>query len=183
MAGGSPHLTNTCAPTTTAASYKGTEQTIGPKGNRNPVTRQTEQAKSTKRKGTSTGQQTRQTSTEHSPSPEYTAVNPSQATDKPCPGELHHKKSITPVLGPSLVTGASRNTRNPVRGALASPHSKVMSVRKSKEDKRKRQKKTRKKYKRKTKERQKKPYLVGPHNFRLLFLFDRSRTVKRQCLL
>ena len=52
MAGGSPRLTNTCAPTTTAASYKGTEQTIGPKGNRNPVTRQIEQVKSTDRKGT-----------------------------------------------------------------------------------------------------------------------------------
>ena len=52
MAGGSPRLTNTCTPTTTAASYKGTEQTIGPKGNTNPVTRQTEQVKSTERKGT-----------------------------------------------------------------------------------------------------------------------------------
>ena len=52
MAGGSPQLTNTCALTTTAASYKGTKQTMSPKGNRNPVTWQTEQVKSTERKGT-----------------------------------------------------------------------------------------------------------------------------------
>ena len=52
MAGGGPRLTNTCAPTTTAASYKGTEQTMGPKDNRNPVTGQTEQVKFTERKVT-----------------------------------------------------------------------------------------------------------------------------------
>ena len=86
--------------------------------------------------------------------------NPSQATDKPCPGELHYKKSITSILGPSLAMGASRNKRNPVRGALASPHSKVMSVWTSREDKGKQQKKNKKekqkKNKRKTKEKQKK---------------------------
>ena len=77
--------------------------------------------------------------------------NPSQATDKPCPGELHHKKSIIPILGPSLATGASRNKRNPVRGALASPQIKLTSVRKSREDKRKHKKKNKKEKQRKDK--------------------------------
>ena len=100
MAGGSPRLTNTCAPTTTTTSYKGMEQTIGPKGNRNPVTRQTEQLKSTERKGTWTGQQTRQTSTEHSPGPEYTVAKPlsrdRQTLSRRAPlQEIHHPRFRT----------------------------------------------------------------------------------------
>ena len=127
-----------------------------PEGNRNPWLSKPNQWNPPKEKAP------KPASEPHKPPPNtHLALNtrrqnPSQATDKPCPGELHHKKSITPVLGLSLATGASRNKRNPVRGALASQQIKLTSERKSSEDKRKDKRKTRKekqrKDKRKTKE-------------------------------
>ena len=64
-------------------------------------------------------------------------------------------KSITPVLRPSLTIGAIHNKRNPMRGAFASRHINVTSVRKSREDKEKNKgnkKEKQKKNKTKTKE-------------------------------
>ena len=65
-------------------------------------------------------------------------------------------KSITPGMVPPLATWAKRNKRNSVSGALASPQSKVTSMRKSREDKGKatkeNKKEKQKKDKRKTKE-------------------------------
>ena len=52
-------------------------------------------------------------------------IYPSQATDKPYQGELHHQKTITPVFGPPLSTWAKQKKRNPVKAALASPQNKT----------------------------------------------------------
>ena len=125
-------------------------------GNRNPVTRQTEPVNLPKEKAPKPASKPGKPPLITHLALNTRRQNPSPAADKPCPGELHHKKSPTSVLGTSLATGASRKKRNPVRGTLASPHSKATNVRKSREDKGKRQKKNKKgiqkKDKRKTKE-------------------------------
>ena len=183
MAGSSLRLTNTCATTTTAASTEVQNKPSARKATKTPWLGKANKWNPLKENVPQLASKPSKPRPNTHLALNTWRQNPSQATDKPCSGELYHKKSTTSVLGPFLATGASRNKRNPVSGVLASPQSKVTSVRKSKEDKGKRQKKTRNKNKRKTKGRQKKPYPVGPHNFHLLFLPDRSRTVKCQCLL
>ena len=73
-----------------------------PEGNRNPVTRQTELVNPPKEKAP------KPASKPGKPPPNtHLALNTqpqnlSQATDKPCPGELHHKKILYPVPATSL---------------------------------------------------------------------------------
>ena len=183
MAGSSLRLTNTCATTTTAASTEVQNKPSARKATKTPWLGKPNKWNPLKENVPQLASKPSKPRPNTHLALNTWRQNPSQATDKPCPGELYHKKSITSVLRLSLATRASRNKRNPVRGALASPHIQVTSVRKPKEDKGNRQRKTRKKNKRKSKGRLEKPYPIGPHNFRLLFPPDWSRTVKSQCLL
>ena len=164
--------------------YKGTEQTIGLKATETPWLGKPNQWNPPQEKAPKLASKP-----DKPPPNTHLALNtrwhnPSQATDKPCPGELHHKTIHHPHFGAFFSNGGQPQQKKSSERGTGIPTNKRNERAKIKGRQRKEQKKNKiEKNKQKTKHRQKKPYLVGLHNFCLLFLPDRFQMVERQCLL